>query len=93
MAIHESTHAALDLAGEQPAGDQKERVAIGAGACLVWSLADGHPNFLKEHPLLAEEFTGRFELADEHRSINDWCNLWLTYMRKIKVKASPFQTE
>jgi hypothetical protein len=88
IGIHESTHAALGLAGEQPAGkNERERIAIGAGACLVWSLANGRADFLRKHPLLVEEIAGRFELADEHRSLNAWCDGWLSYMRKVNAKA------
>jgi hypothetical protein len=88
IGIHESTHAALSLAGEQPVGaNERERIAIGAGACLVWSLANGRAHFLKEHPLLVDELAGRFELATEHRSLNAWCDGWLSYMRAANAKA------
>jgi hypothetical protein len=80
MALHESTHAALSLSGQQPADQQiRELVAFGAEACLAAKLSvntDG----LKDYPAVSERMQGGYRPLSETTPISVACAFWARYL-------------
>lgn len=82
VGIHESTHASLQLTGRQPTQrEERERVALGSEACLLLALSDGDDGFILKHSSLGENISRRYQLADEKRSLHEWCSKWQEFMR------------
>lgn len=82
VGVHESTHAALQLTGRQPTQrEERERVALGSEACLLLALSDGDNGFIRKHSSLGDNIYWRYQLADEKRSLHEWCSKWQEFMR------------
>jgi hypothetical protein len=83
VAIHESTHAALTLAGHQPrAKDDRERMAIGSEACLLLALSGSSADFLKQYPSLIGQISDSYQLSDQAISPMVLCEDWRRYVKR-----------
>lgn len=81
MGLHESTHAALRLSGQQPPGRiERERIAYGAEACIALELeSTGDP--LQHYPAVTQRLRGGYQLGNEKRTMNSLCAVWAHHLR------------
>jgi hypothetical protein len=83
VALHESTHASLDMIGAQsPDAHERERIAVGAEACLYLSLRRSDESLAKENALVLQRFKQATQLGVSSIDLTQLCNAWGSYVRE-----------
>lgn len=89
IALHEATHASLDmLDAESKSEEERERVAVGASACLYLALERGDPDFARNQDALADMFRQAVRLGETSVKLSDICESWI-YRVQTASRRSP----
>lgn len=85
VALHESTHASLDMVGAQASDlHERERIAYGAEACLYLSLRSKDQVFERVNGLLLQRFKQSTQLGTTSIDLTQLCNGWKAYIHAIE---------
>lgn len=87
VALHEATHAALDVRGLRPQEVKaEERLAMGGELCLWEALARMEPDVAKSYPIIADRFHDVYQLQGEKLDATRLCEAWVAYIRAANEK-------
>lgn len=84
IALHESTHASLDMLGAQANTEkERERVAVGASACLYLGLGREDATFSRRYDVLLDIFRHAARLGETSIDLTDLCGSWKARVRTV----------
>jgi len=89
IALHESTHASLTIVGAESNSERaRERVAVGASACLYLGLRQGDKDFSRQQQSLLDVFRQAAGLRDKSVDLTEICESWKTQVRAASARSS-----
>jgi hypothetical protein len=88
IALHETTHASLDMVdGESKDAFERERIAVGAEACLYLAVRNLNEAFTQQHEELLAHFHGvvASRLGTTHIELATLCKAWMASVSATKA--------
>ncbi|HKT28816.1 hypothetical protein [Dyella sp.] len=88
IALHESTHASLDMVdGESRDAFERERIAVGAEACLYLAVRSLDESFTQQHKELLNRFNALQEsqIGTTHVELPSLCKAWKSAINSART--------